>query len=138
VIFLFTYGCTSYGVIDLPHTVTRSDNAGADLRGLRESMSFTYTGSMTTGVTFSGMVDGSLAWTFDINFRVTSESVNGDTIDNIYDNDRESKTVVYPTITRDGRNVFLTWPILGLIVHSFAYSTFEETCAWMEGMSLCH
>ena len=113
----------------MPITVTRTDSAGAS-----ESMSFTYDGSVTTGVTFSGTVNGSIGLTFDNNFWVTSESVNGGAINFTYDNDGRLKSAGDLTITRNGQNGFLTGTALVnasvAIVDSYVYSTFGETASY--------
>jgi len=106
----------------LPITVTRTDSAGAS-----ESMSFIYDGSMTTGITFAGTVNGSTGLTFDSNFWITSESVNGDVVNFTYDNDGRTKSVGAMTITRNNQNGFLTGTTLGSIVDNYLYSTFGET-----------
>ncbi|MDH5511242.1 MAG: RHS repeat protein [Nitrospinota bacterium] len=125
----YTYGsngCTSCGGNDLPQTVTRTDSAN----GATESMSFAYDGSMTTGVTFSGTVGGSIAWTFDNNFWVTSQSVNGSAINFTYDNDGRLTAVGDLTITRNWQNGFLTGTALGTITDNYAFNTFGETASY--------
>jgi len=110
----------------LPIAVARTDNA----TGATESMSFAYDGSMTTGVTYAGTVNGSIALTFDNNFWVTSESVNGDAVNYTYDNDGRLKSAGAMTITRNNQNGFLTGTALGSISDSYAYSTFGETTSY--------
>jgi len=89
---------------------------------------------MTTGVTVAGAVAGSLAWTFDANFWITSESVNGDAVNLTYDNDGRLKSSGDMTITRNGQNGFLTGTALVnasvAIADSYAYSTFGETTSY--------
>jgi len=63
---------------------------------------------MTTGVTVAGAVAGSFGWTFDANFWITSESVNGAAVNFAYDNDGRLKSAGDMTITRNGQNGFLT------------------------------
>jgi len=109
----------------LPIAVTRTDSAGAS-----ESMSFAYDGSMTTGITFTGTVNGSIGLTFDNNFWITSESVNGDTINFTYDNDGRTKSVGALTITRNIQNGFLTGTALDSIVDNYLYSNFGETTSY--------
>ena len=121
-----TSGCTSCGGTDLPQTVTRTDSA----TGATENMSLAYDGSMTTGVTFTGAVNGSVNWTFDNNFWITSESVNGDVVNFTYDNDGRTKSVGAMTITRNNQTGFLTGTTLGSITDSYAYSTFGETSSY--------
>jgi len=114
----------------LPQTVIRTDSTGAS-----ESMSFAYDGSMQTGVTFTGTVNGSLGWTFDNNFWITSESVNGSAINFTYDNDGRLNSVGDLTITRNWQNGFLTGTALGTIIDSYSYSTFGETASYIAKVS---
>jgi len=109
----------------LPQTVIRTDSTGAS-----ESMSFAYDGSMQTGITFTGTINGAIAWTFDNNFWVTSESVNGDAVNYTYDNDGRPTAVGDLTITRNWQNGFLTGTALGTIIDSYSYSTFGETASY--------
>jgi len=129
----YTYGssdCTSCGGNDLPIAVARTDSA----TGAVERMDFTHDGAMTTGVTFTGAVAGSIAWTFDANFWITSESVNGNAVNFTYDNDGRLKSAGDMTITRDSQNGFLTGTALVnasvAIADSYAYSTFGETTSY--------
>ena len=72
--------------------------------------------------------------TFDNNFWVTSESVNGGAINFTYDNDGRLKSAGDLTITRNGQNGFLTGTALVnasvAIVDSYVYSTFGETASY--------
>ena len=110
----------------MPQTVTRTDNA----TGAMESISFAYDGSLKTGVTYSGTVNGSVALTFNNNFWVTSENVNGDAVDYTYDNDGRLKSVGAMTISRNALNGIMTGTALGAITDAYTHSTYGETSSY--------
>ena len=114
----------------MPETITWTDNSGAS-----ESLIYTYDGPLTNGVTFADTVDGSVNWTFDNNFWVTSESVNGLSVNFSYDNDGRLKSAGDLTITRNNQNGFLTGTTLGSITDGYAYSTFGETTSYSAKVS---
>ena len=84
----------------MPSSISRTDTA----TGAVETMSFTYDGSMTTGTTFAGAVNGAYGVTFGSNFWVTAERVNGDAVSFTHDNDGRLKSAGPLTIARNAQN----------------------------------
>ena len=72
-------------------------------------LAYTYDGSLLTGTTWSGPVAGSVTHTFDADFRVSSQSVNGATpVAFTYDADSLLTGAESLTLTRDASNGLLT------------------------------
>jgi len=71
-----------------------------------QSLAFGYDGRLLLSATWSGTVAGSVSRTYDNNFRVASESVNGaNTVARGYDDDGLLASVDGLMITRDSTNV---------------------------------
>ncbi len=74
-----------------------------------QSLAYGYDGKLVTSTTWSGNVAGSVGWTYDNDFRVASETVNGaNSVSFTYDDDGLSKTVDGLTIMRDPTNGLIT------------------------------
>ena len=93
-------------------------------------MQLTYDGYMPTGNNYSGMVAGSINWTFNNNFWILSESVNGSAVNYGYDNDGRLTSAGALTLTRNAQNGFLTGTALGAITDAYTYSTFGEASVY--------
>jgi RHS repeat-associated protein len=50
-------------------------------------LGFSYAGSLPVGQTWSGVIDGSIAWSFDENLRISTEEVKGESVSYEYDDD---------------------------------------------------
>ena len=90
-------------------------------------LSFTYDGSLLGIVNWQGTVQGSLDLTYDSNFRVVSQSVNGGgTISFAYDNDSLLTQAGDLSISRDWQNGLVTGTYLGVVSDNRLYNTFVE------------
>ncbi|HEX7125838.1 MAG TPA: RHS repeat-associated core domain-containing protein [Thermodesulfobacteriota bacterium] len=92
------------------------------------TLAYTYDGSLLTSVTWgSGPVTGSVAWTYDADFRVATEAVNGaQSVTYTYDPDSLVTGVGALTLARDPQTGFLTGATLGAVTDSRTYTPFGE------------
>ncbi|MFC1850395.1 RHS repeat domain-containing protein [candidate division CSSED10-310 bacterium] len=87
-----------------------------------EILTFTYEGALITGASFSGTVSGSISRTYNNNFQITSQSVNGgNTIAYQYDNDGLLNQAGDLIISRDPQNGLITGTTLGSITDNISY-----------------
>lgn len=87
-------------------------------------LTFTYDGSLPTGVTWSGTVSGSTAVTYDANFRVTGQTVNGSNAVTFgYDRDGLLTQAGQLGLARDAQNGRLVADSLGGAKSSYAYDS---------------
>jgi RHS repeat-associated protein len=110
--------------------VTYSANSGL-VAGLSApggiNHAFVFDGSLLLSHTLSGPVSGSVSWTYDNDFRLLSESVNGgNTVNLAYDLDNLLTQVGALTLTRDAANGLLTGTRLSNITDTIVYSAFAE------------
>jgi RHS repeat-associated protein len=78
-----------------------------------------------------GAVTGRVNWTYDSDFRVTSESVNGATpIGFTYDADSLLTGVGALSLTRDPQTGFVTGTALGSLTDTRSFSTFGELASY--------
>lgn len=61
-------GMSYHPTTGLLTSLTAPDNVG---------LAYTYDGALLTSMTWSGPVSGSVSWTYDTDFRVQTQSVNG-------------------------------------------------------------
>jgi RHS repeat-associated protein len=88
---------------------------------------YAYDGSLPTSTTWSGAVAGSVSHTYDNDFRVSSESVNGTSpVSFAYDADSLLIGAGAMTLTRDPGTGLLTGTALGNLSTSIGYSAFAE------------
>jgi RHS repeat-associated protein len=91
------------------------------------SLGYTYDGSLLTGTTWAGPVAGSVTRTYDTDFRVATESVNGgNSVTFQYDPDSLLTGAGALTLTRHAQHGLLTGTTLGSVTDSYTYSTFGE------------
>src|SRR5215210_8021501 len=91
------------------------------------TLTYTYDGSLLTRTTWSGPVTGTVERTYDNNFRVVTEKVNGDApITYQYDADGLLVKAGDLTITRDPQTGLVTGTTLGVVTTANAYNTFGE------------
>lgn len=91
------------------------------------TMSYTYDGSLLTSTTWSGTVTGSVGFTYNNDFRVTSEIINGGNgVSFTYDNDGLLTQAGSLTLSRNAQNGLLTGSTLGNVTDSLSYNTFGE------------
>ncbi len=98
------------------------------------TLSYAYDGSLLTNTTWAGMVAGSVGRTYDNNFRISSQSVNGaNTITFGYDTDSLLTSAGALTIGRSTQNGLITGSTLGVVTDSRTYSTFGELSSYTAG-----
>jgi len=91
------------------------------------TLSYNYDGSLLTGTTWTGPVAGSVTRTYDTDFRVVSESVNGaNPITFQYDPDSLLTQAGSLSLTRNTQNGLLTGTTVGSVSDARTYSTFGE------------
>jgi RHS repeat-associated protein len=92
-----------------------------------EVLSFTYDGSLVKGVSWQGVVQGSLGLTYDNNFRTISQTVNGaDAVAFAYDADGLLTQAGAMSISRNAQNGLVTGTSLGAVTDTRQYNTFGE------------
>ena len=92
-----------------------------------EGLAYGYDGSLLNAVTWNGTVSGSVTGTFDNNFRLTQELVNGgNAVSFQYDNDGLLTQAGALTLDRDAQNGQLTGTTLGGVTDTFGYDSFGE------------
>jgi RHS repeat-associated protein len=92
-----------------------------------DSLSFAYDGSLLTGTTWAGAVAGSVTRSFDNNFRVTSQNVNGaNAVNFTYDNDSLLTGAGALAITRSVQNGLITGTTLSNVTDTRGYNSFGE------------
>ena len=90
-------------------------------------LAYSYDGSLLTGATWTGPVAGSVTRTYDTDFRVATESVNGgNSISFGYDADSLLTAAGALTLTRSPQHGLLTGTTLGTATDTLTYSTFGE------------
>jgi RHS repeat-associated protein len=130
----FGYDATGrLGTIAAPQgpTTFNYDATKGQLSGLTtpdgQTLSYTYDGFLENGVAWSGTVTGSIARTYNSDFRVTETRVNGgDPVAYQYDNDGLLTGAGSLAITRDPTNGLITGTSLGTVNDSRSYNSFGE------------
>jgi RHS repeat-associated protein len=90
-------------------------------------LSYNYDGFLLTGQSWTGAVAGSVVYSYDNDFRITSISVNsGSTIAYLYDKDDLLTQSGDMTFTSDLQNGLLTGTALGNVTETFSYNSFGE------------
>lgn len=91
-------------------------------------LAYQYDGSLPTGTTWTGAVAGSVSQTFDANFRVASQSVNGGSTVNFgYDDDALLTSAGSITLARDAQNGLVNGSTIGSVSDTYTYNGFAET-----------
>jgi len=98
----------------------------AGIFGAQSNLSFSWDGTLPTGVAWTGMVAGSVSWAFDSDFRVTGETVNGSAVTFSYDTDSLLIAAGALTLRRDPANGLLTGTTLGGVTDSYSYNEHGE------------
>ncbi len=92
-----------------------------------EVLTYSYDGSLLTETEWTGPVAGSVSRTYDTNFRVASQSINGgQTIMFGYDNDSLLTSAGDLTLTRRADNGLLDSTTLGNVTDAYTYNGFGE------------
>jgi RHS repeat-associated protein len=96
-----------------------------------QSLAYTFDGQLPLSTTWSGTVAGSVSRTYDNNFRVASESVNGaNTVARGYDDDGLLTSVDGLTITRDATNGLISDTTLGSVTNHRTYDSFGKIATY--------
>jgi len=127
--------------------VDRPAGSGTPARDLTENTSFTYDGSLITSITWSGAINGSVGFTYNNDFHISSESVIPagpesflpSTINFSYDKDAllvsSQSSGGNPgsdnfIIDRDSGNGFVTGTTLGDVTDAWTFDGFGETATY--------
>jgi RHS repeat-associated protein len=96
-----------------------------------QSLAYGYDGNLPLSTTWSGTVAGSVSRTYDNNFRVASESVNGaNSVAYGYDNDGLLTSVDGLNITRDPTNGLISDTALGSVTNHRTYDNFGKIATY--------
>ncbi len=91
------------------------------------SLAYAYDGSLLLSETWSGSVQGDVAWTYDNDFRITNESVRSAfSVTFGYDNDGLLMTAGDTTFTRVAATGLLESSTVASVATSFGYNGFGE------------
>ena len=120
--------------IDLLHLASGDLSFGYSASGQITSVSapgvaiaYSYDGNLPTGASWSGAVAGTLARTFDADFRISSENVNGgSTVAIQYDADSLPIQIGGLSLARSGQTGLITSTSLGSLTDAFGYDTFGD------------
>ena len=100
------------------------------------ALSYTYDGFLPTRTTWAGTVAGNVSRTFDNDFRIASQSVNGgNTVNFTYDDDSLLTTAGSLALTRDAQNGLLTGTTLGNVADAIGYNNFAESTSYTASFS---
>jgi RHS repeat-associated protein len=127
---------TTYPSVNGNVTVTRTYSpTTGQLTGVTtsdgQSLAYGYDGSLLKSTTWSGNVAGSVSRTYNNDFRVASESVNGaNSVAYGYDNDGLLTSADGLTITRDATNGMITDTTLGGVTDHRTYDSFGQVAAY--------
>jgi RHS repeat-associated protein len=96
-----------------------------------ETLTWTYDGRLVTAVARVGTVDGTVGYTYNNDFRLTSTTVNGgNAASYTYDKDGLLTAVGSLTLTRDSRNGMVTVTTAGVVTERFGYNTYGEVTSY--------
>jgi RHS repeat-associated protein len=88
---------------------------------------FTYDGGLLLSHALSGPISGTVSWTYDNDFRVVSQSVNGANLVNFtYNVDSLLTRAGAMVLTRDPANGLLTGTTLNTVTDTFTYNVHAE------------
>jgi RHS repeat-associated protein len=93
-------------------------------------IAYTFDGSLLTGMTWTGVVTGSLVRTYDNLFRVASDTLNGSSVPYSYDSDNLLTRAGALALRYDPSNGLLTGTQLGSVTDTVAYNPFGEMVAY--------
>jgi RHS repeat-associated protein len=113
----------------------RYDAAGGQLAELSSptggKLAMTHSGSLLTGVGFSGEVAGSVGYAYDSDFRLKEVRVNGgDPVTFGYDGDGLLILAGAMSLSRDGDNGLLSGTGLGVVTDTRTFNGFGETTVY--------
>jgi RHS repeat-associated protein len=113
------------GQLGFSYEPTTGNLSGVTAPG--ERLSYTYDGFLLSGTAWSGTVAGSVTFTYDTDFRIASQKVNGaNSISFQYDSDSLLTKAGSLTLARSSQNRLLTGTTLGQITTTQTYNLFAE------------
>jgi len=122
----FSEALQAFGFDDDAYDVT-TGNLSSITAPSGEALAFTYDGSLVTGETLSGVINGSVGLTYDNDFRVVTQTINGaNAAAYSYDADGLLTGAGVLSITRDAGSGLLTSTTLSNITTALTYNTFGE------------
>ena len=96
-----------------------------------ETLSYTYDGALVKSSTWSGSVAGTINRSYDNNFRIISDDINGvQSATYTYDDDGLLTSAGSLTISRNAGNGLITGTVLGSLTDSYSYTTFGEVTSY--------
>ncbi|MEO6421699.1 MAG: RHS repeat-associated core domain-containing protein, partial [Candidatus Nitrotoga sp.] len=114
------------GLFNYSYNATTSQLTGVTSPG-ELGLTYSYDGTLPTGVTWSGAVTGATAYTYNNLLLASTESVNAaNTVSFNYDADGLLKTAGNLALTRNTQNGLLTGSTLGNVTDSMTYNTLAE------------
>ncbi|NJD69712.1 MAG: PKD domain-containing protein [candidate division NC10 bacterium] len=100
------------------------------------TLSYVYDGPLLKQTTWSGTVVGSVSQTYDNNFRITSQSLNGaNAVTFGYDNDSLLTSAGALNIARNAQHGLITGTTLGSVTDTRSYSPFGELSTYTATVS---
>jgi RHS repeat-associated protein len=101
-----------------------------------QNLSYGYDGSLLTTMTWAGEVAGTVAATYDNNFKIAALSVNGGPqVEFAYDGDGLLSQAGSLTINRGETNSAVTGTVVGVVTTSLSYTPFGELAAHTASVS---
>jgi RHS repeat-associated protein len=95
------------------------------------SLAFSYSGALPTKTAWTGIVAGSVGFTYNSDFRVSAVSLNGsDPVSYQYDSDGLLTKAGGLTLSRSTANGLLTGTALGVVSDSHSYNSFGEAASY--------
>ena len=99
-----------------------------------QSLNFAYNGMLLTRTAWSGVVNDSVEFGYNNDFRVTSRTIHGSMTDAYsYDNDGLLTGAGNMTLSRNAQNGMLTGTALGNVADAYQYNQFGEMTGYTAG-----
>ena len=100
------------------------------------TLTYSYDGSLLKGTSWTGTIAGSIGFTYNNDFCITSETVNaGNSVSYLYDNDGLLTGAGSLTISRNTQNGLITGTTLGSTTTSQSYNGFGELAQYTANYS---
>ena len=114
------------GLLNYTYSATTAKLIGVTAPGGID-LGYSYDGALLTGVTWSGSVSGTTAYTYNNDFRVTTEKVNGaNSVSFAYDADGLLTMAGSLSLTHNAQNGLLTGTTLGGVTDIVSYTDLAE------------
>ncbi|MDY0402585.1 PKD domain-containing protein [Sulfurovum sp.] len=113
-----------------------ADKVGSITHG-SESFSFTYDGTLLTTIAQNGLLNHTINYTYNNDFKVTSSTYAGVTENYSYDNDGLLTDSGDYTLTRDAQNGYVTQLTDGTLTQSRSYNSYGELTELSDNTLTC-